>query len=66
MQRELDRLEEWANKPYEIKQEQIQNPGKKKHFLGTASLEAALRKAPDHEPTACSGNKDIQQHPQRY
>lgn len=54
------------HKPYEIKQEQIQNPGKENNFLATARLEVALRKAPDHESTGCSGSKDIQQHPQLY
>lgn len=51
------------HEPYEIGQEQIQSPRKKDRFLGTARLEAGLGKGPGHEPAACSGSKDVQQHP---
>lgn len=66
MQRYLDRLsEEYANiNLMKLSKNKYKALESRISFLGTARLEAALRKGPGHEPTECSGSKDVKQHPQ--
>lgn len=60
MQTDLDRLEEWANMNLmKLSKNKYKALGRTP-FLGTARLEAALRKGPGHEPAVYSGSKDVQ------